>query len=375
MSETDAGAPAPGGLLALDMRLVDDPIHGLTLQAVLEGLTSAQAAAVLLLGDEPAIRAHLPSGAAPRMTHHDQPVTGLVEQLFFPEVAQVGAYHFPHYYVPWRLERPCFVSFLDSAGILDEEVWNSQAVYYYEWSLARHAGANARRIFVPTESAVATLARQMKWPEERFAVVPPALTARFQAPSRETATAARARHGLASPYLIAIGDNAAHRNFTRLVDTFSHWIGQNPRDLDLVVYGMPYAQSVTLELHAAEQEGGERVRFIEPGALDELAALLAGATGLVVPSLYEDYSLPLFMAQRAGVPVACSSAAPLRELAGDGALFFDPASAAEMAHAFARLAEGPAAFAGQVAAGRANESRFTPAESARRLIQACLGAL
>jgi glycosyltransferase involved in cell wall biosynthesis len=73
----------------------------------------------------------------------------------------------------------------------------------------------------------------------------------------------------------------------------------------------------------------EKVRQLEADdAL--LAALYAHAALFVYPSLYEGFGLPLLEAMRCGCPVACSNAGSMPEIAGDGALFFDPDAPEEM---------------------------------------------
>lgn len=56
----------------------------------------------------------------------------------------------------------------------------------------------------------------------------------------------------------------------------------------------------------------------------ELAALLQGATALLLPSFAEGYGLPVPEALAAGVPVICSDLPALREVGGDVPEYFDP---------------------------------------------------
>ena len=55
------------------------------------------------------------------------------------------------------------------------------------------------------------------------------------------------------------------------------------------------------------------------------------------PSLYEGFGLPVLEAMARGVPVACSDASSLPEVAGDAALLFDPHSERAIREAIERL--------------------------------------
>src|SRR4029079_8234520 len=57
---------------------------------------------------------------------------------------------------------------------------------------------------------------------------------------------------------------------------------------------------------------------------EELYGLYARAAARVIPSTFEGVGMPVLEALAAGIPTACSDIPPLRESAGDAALFFDP---------------------------------------------------
>ena len=75
---------------------------------------------------------------------------------------------------------------------------------------------------------------------------------------------------------------------------------------------------------------------------DELYRWFERAGALVYPSMFEGFGLPVVEALAAGIPVACSDIEPLRTIAGDAAVLFDPASEAAMLQALERItSDGP----------------------------------
>ena len=66
---------------------------------------------------------------------------------------------------------------------------------------------------------------------------------------------------------------------------------------------------------------GDRVRhlgFVDPA---RLTTLYSGASALVLPSLHEGFGLPVLEALYGGTPVVASDIPPVREVAGDAALY------------------------------------------------------
>jgi glycosyltransferase involved in cell wall biosynthesis len=106
------------------------------------------------------------------------------------------------------------------------------------------------------------------------------------------------------------------------------------------------------ERRIAELGLGEAVHVVNGLTDDELAALLASAEIMCVPSLYEGFSLPTVEAMSCGTPVVATRAGALPEVVGDCAVLVEPGDAEQLASAIRGLVESPEERARLGAAGR-----------------------
>ncbi len=146
-----------------------------------------------------------------------------------------------------------------------------------------------------------------------------------------------ARLGIPSPYVLYTSrlEHPA-KNHLRLMRAFARMKKRTgcPHRLVLAGSRWPGDEAIVAE---ASHLGNEFVLLAGevPEAL--LPALVCAAELVVFPSLFEGFGLPVLEAMACGVPVACSRAASLPEIAGDAACFFDPMSEGEIGRAIARL--------------------------------------
>lgn len=168
-------------------------------------------------------------------------------------------------------------------------------------------------------------------------------------------------------YLIYPANFWKHKNHEMLLTAFGMAChGGLAADVKLVCTGAPGARQEWLMSAARTMNLGDRVLF--PGYLPnaELAALMANCTGVVFPSLYEGFGLPVIEAMAAGVPVACSNATSLPEVAADAAILFDPRIPTQIAQAMASLVEDGALRARLIQAGQQRATEFSDAERMAR---------
>ncbi len=144
------------------------------------------------------------------------------------------------------------------------------------------------------------------------------------------------RLGLISQqYVIYPANYWLHKNHETLLTAFNlacHRV-DFPAYIKLVCTGSSSDRRRWLQ-QAAEKMGlGERVLFTEYLTDAELGALMQESCGMIFPSLYEGFGLPILEAMAAKIPVACSSICSLPEIAGDAAYYFDPRLPEQVAQA------------------------------------------
>lgn len=136
-------------------------------------------------------------------------------------------------------------------------------------------------------------------------------------------------------FFLYLGRHDPHKNLQRLLRAFARLPGE--RELWLAGTGDRHNTPVLRDL-ATELGVGERVRWLDYVAAEDLPVLLNRAIALVFPSLWEGFGLPVLEAMACGTPVITSNCSSLPEVAGDAAWLVDPQDIAAIAEAMGALA-------------------------------------
>jgi glycosyltransferase involved in cell wall biosynthesis len=134
---------------------------------------------------------------------------------------------------------------------------------------------------------------------------------------------------------LSLSAKRPHKNLLALVGALAR-IPAERRPL-LVLPGYRTAHEAELRERARTVGVQEDVRFLDWLSGEEFEGLWQISDAFVYPSLYEGFGLPVLEAMARGVPVACSNASSLPEVAGDAALQFDPRDERAIASALERL--------------------------------------
>ncbi len=177
---------------------------------------------------------------------------------------------------------------------------------------------------------------------------------------------ALSRYGIHAPYVLAFSSANPVKNIPRLMEAFADACAGLPHQLVLLGHA-PSGTDFAAEAAQRNLAGRVVVTGYVPDA--DIAPLLQGAAVFAFPSLYEGFGLPVLDAQQAGVPVVCSTAASLPEVAGEGAILFDPQSVPEMRDALHACLTDDALRASLITRGQANAARFSWEKTARQTLE------
>lgn len=172
----------------------------------------------------------------------------------------------------------------------------------------------------------------------------------------------------ADHYVLALGTIEPRKNLPRLVTAFDRVAGRDPR-LRLVVAG-PDGWGVDAFTDAVAS-ARHRDRIVRLGYVgdEQRRDLLAGATALAYPSLYEGFGHPPLEAMAARVPVVAASAGALPEVLGDAAVLADPLDVDGLAAAIEQVVSDEGLRTELIARGLARLSRYSWSTAADELVQ------
>jgi len=230
---------------------------------------------------------------------------------------------------------------------------------YLLWLFSVHAIKRAKTVITISSFSKNVICNKLKIQPEKVVVTYLGPRWKDNFTSQDVVSKVKASYGISGHYLAAFGGEALHKNIPRLLQAFVELKKELPHKLVLIGH-LPH----NVKLGELPED------IIATGYVpaEHVLPLLMGAELFVLPSLYEGFGLPVLEAQQAGVPVVCSTAGSLPEVAGEAAVFFNPYSIADMAEKIVAVASNPGLRNELRQKGLANVQRFSWDQTARETL-------
>ena len=240
------------------------------------------------------------------------------------------------YVTPWFLRIPTALVVHDLIPFQKGVHANRRAALIERLTI-RRALRRATAILCDSHSTRRDLLRLAPQVERKASVVQLAADEHFalQRAQAELA-AARARLGLAKPFVLTTGTLEPRKNLLRVIDAFALLPERLRVRNELVLVG-PRGWEYDEILHRAEGTA----LLLGRVSNEDLAALYQSCDVFCFPSLYEGFGLPLLEAMSAGAASITSNVSSLPEVGGDAVRYVDPSSVDEIAAALSELLASP----------------------------------
>lgn len=225
----------------------------------------------------------------------------------------------------------------------------------------------SRAVIVNSQWIKDDVVAQFAVPPDRVQVVPEAAPTHFMTTiDASHRKAVLERHGLSGKFALYPNNTWPHKNHLRLFEALAWLRDSKGLTVPLVCTGARHEASwPRLQARMVELGLEGQVRFLGFVPGEDLRALYQAAACVVVPSLFEANSLPIFEAWAEGTPVASSNVTALPEQVADAGLLFDPNDPVAIGEAIGRIVSDDALAADLVAKGKRRLSDFDWARTAR----------
>src|SRR5699024_6223204 len=129
------------------------------------------------------------------------------------------------------------------------------------------------------------------------------------------------KYNLTTTYKLTLASLNPRTKFRETIEAWERCINQEGLEYFILdIDGDRYEKISCLDLDFS----GGSVKLLGYVDDEDLPALYSGATGFILPSLFEGFGLPVIEAMACGTPVITSNTTALDEISGDAALKVSP---------------------------------------------------
>ena len=170
------------------------------------------------------------------------------------------------------------------------------------------------------------------------------------------------------PYFIFVGAVHPRKNVLGLLKAFEHFKATFSHPHQLVIVGRKAWMNKELEDFYERMQFKKEVIWIEKIERADLIQLMQQSFGLVYPSLFEGFGIPIIEAMNLGIPVICSNVSAMPEVAGNAALLVQPDNTIEIAAAMNELIMNDVLRNDLIAKGKIRATHFDWNTSAEKVV-------
>jgi glycosyltransferase involved in cell wall biosynthesis len=194
-------------------------------------------------------------------------------------------------------------------------------------------------IITDSESTKRDIIEFFNFNEDRIYVTHLGVGKEYYARDKESTRQALSKYAINKNYLLFVGGVSSRKNTRRMIQAYAR--SKNCHDVEFVFAGgVSYQGESTLQ-EIKKQGLEKRVKILDYVNDADLPALYTGAAGLVFPTLYEGFGLPILEAMACGTPVLTADVGAAPEISDKWAIHVNPYDVDEIAQGIDMLLESP----------------------------------
>jgi len=237
-----------------------------------------------------------------------------------------------------------------------------------------HRGAAKRAARVATVSANSKndIVKLYGVLPDKVDIIYSGISSHFSPLSEEEQNEVRKKYTHNEPFFIFVGTVLPRKNLLNLLKAFDIFKKENLLPFKLVVVGNVWLWDDQLKSVYDSMQFKKDVVLTGRISDEEVAKLYASSHAVTYVSHYEGFGLPVLEAFNSGVPLITSNTSCLPEIAGDAALFANPADAISIASCMTQLVKDEMLRADLIKKGEIRKNKFTWQDTAELLWQSIL---
>ena len=149
----------------------------------------------------------------------------------------------------------------------------------------------------------------------------------------------RDRFSQGKKYFLFVGALHPRKNVHRVVEAYNSAVEKGVEST-LLIAGNKFWNYPELDSALAKIDYRTNIRFLGHVHTADLPVLMSAAEGLIFPSLYEGFGIPLIEAEACSVPVIASEGSVMEEVSNGSAFFVNPTEVSEIAEAIVKIEQG-----------------------------------
>jgi glycosyltransferase involved in cell wall biosynthesis len=229
---------------------------------------------------------------------------------------------------------------IHDTAVMEHPEWFSSAFVLLYRSLWPVLAKRAARIVTVSHFSKARISKALDIPASKIEVVWNGVDECFRPAPRAAIERAAASVGIVDrPYFATLSTLEPRKNLKLVLQAWSRARPHLSKGMTLLVIGGKGSKAIFGNSNMGIDAPCEGVVFSGYVAEEMLPPLLSGACGVLYPSVYEGFGLPVLEAMACGVPAVTTRLTSLPEVGGDAALYVDPEDPEDLALTLINLAK------------------------------------